>query len=167
VRLAGRHQLLAINFAVVNIWEETAWAGVVQTRLERRHSLLTAALLTAVPFAFTHWPLAFLGEVTVGSAAVGLAGYLAVGVLPAHAVGGRSAKCADSQLPQCSRGDVLWAGCPRGYAGGSGFLYPERVPLCFDCPTEQSAYVPAPKPPTGLASLRDSKTRLRGADLRL
>jgi hypothetical protein len=29
-------------------------------------------VITAVPFAFAHWPLAFLGEVTVASAAVGL-----------------------------------------------------------------------------------------------
>jgi hypothetical protein len=44
----------------------------------------------------------------------------------------------------------------------AGFLHPERVPLCFEpeaeglivvvCPTEQSAYVPALEPPTGLAS---------------
>jgi membrane protease YdiL (CAAX protease family) len=40
-----------------------------------------AALITAVPFAFAHWPLAFLGEVTVASAAVGLVTYLLVGVI--------------------------------------------------------------------------------------
>ena len=30
-------RLLLINFLLVNLWEETAWAGVVQTHLERRH----------------------------------------------------------------------------------------------------------------------------------
>ena len=44
----------------------------------------------------------------------------------------------------------------------AGFLYPERIPLCFEpeaegmivivCPTEQSEYIAAPKPSTGLAS---------------
>jgi membrane protease YdiL (CAAX protease family) len=73
--------LLAVNFALVNIWEETAWVGVFQSRLERRHNVFVAALLTAVPFGFAHWPLAFLGEVTVGSATVALVAYLALGVI--------------------------------------------------------------------------------------
>jgi hypothetical protein len=44
----------------------------------------------------------------------------------------------------------------------AGFLHPERVPLCFEpesegvitvvCPTEQSAFVAAPKPAAGLTS---------------
>ncbi len=73
--------LLAVNFALVNIWEETAWAGVLQSRLERRHNVFVAALLTAVPFGFAHWPLAFLGDVTIGSATVALAAYLTLGVI--------------------------------------------------------------------------------------
>jgi membrane protease YdiL (CAAX protease family) len=73
--------LLAANFFLVNLWEETAWAGFLQTRLERRHNLFVAALITAVPFGFAHWPLAFFGDVTVTSAAVGLAFYLILGVI--------------------------------------------------------------------------------------
>ncbi|HEX8518672.1 MAG TPA: CPBP family intramembrane glutamic endopeptidase [Pseudonocardia sp.] len=73
--------LLAANFALVNIWEEAAWAGVFQSRLERRHNVFVAALLTAVPFGFVHWPLAFFGDVTVGSAAVALLAYLTLGVI--------------------------------------------------------------------------------------
>jgi uncharacterized protein len=73
--------LLAVNFILVNIWEEAAWAGFLQTRLERRHSIVVAALITAVPFAFAHWPLAFFGDVTVGSVAVGLVLYLILGVI--------------------------------------------------------------------------------------
>jgi membrane protease YdiL (CAAX protease family) len=73
--------LLAANFLLVNLWEETAWAGFLQTRLERRHNLFVAALITAVPFGFAHWPLAFFGEVTVASAALGLVPYLLLGVI--------------------------------------------------------------------------------------
>ncbi|HEX8345913.1 MAG TPA: CPBP family intramembrane glutamic endopeptidase [Actinoplanes sp.] len=73
--------LLAANFFLVNLWEETAWAGFLQTRLERRHNLFVAALVTAVPFGFAHWPLAFFGEVTVASAALGLVPYLVLGVI--------------------------------------------------------------------------------------
>src|SRR3712207_9221949 len=46
-----------------------------------RHNFFVAALITAVPFALVHWPLAFLGNVTVGSAAVALAAYLALGII--------------------------------------------------------------------------------------
>jgi membrane protease YdiL (CAAX protease family) len=79
--IVGQIGLLAVNFALVNFWEETAWAGLFQTRLERRHNLFVAALINAVPFALVHWPLAFLGDVTIGSAAVALAAYLALGVI--------------------------------------------------------------------------------------
>ena len=40
---------LALLVLVVNLWEETIWAGFVQPRLERRHRLAAAAALTAVP----------------------------------------------------------------------------------------------------------------------
>jgi len=42
-----------------NVWEETAWAGFAQRRLMDRHGLLRGSLLTAVPFALIHLPLAF------------------------------------------------------------------------------------------------------------
>jgi uncharacterized protein len=54
---------------------------VFQSRLERRHNIFVAALLTAVPFGFAHWPLAFFGDVTSGSAAVALAAYVTLGVI--------------------------------------------------------------------------------------
>ncbi len=73
--------LLAANFFLVNLWEETAWAGFLQTRLERRHNIFVAALITAVPFGFAHWPLAFFGEVTVASAALGMVPYVLLGVI--------------------------------------------------------------------------------------
>ena len=58
---------LLVNLLLINMWEETAWAGVVQTRLEQRHGLVKAALLTAVPFALIHMPLHFIGDFSVDS----------------------------------------------------------------------------------------------------
>ena len=73
--------LLLANFLLVNVWEELAWSGFMQTRLERRRNVFVAALITMVPFALVHEPLRlFTGEVTVVSVAVGLALYLVLGV---------------------------------------------------------------------------------------
>ena len=55
---------IAIAFLLVNLWEETAWAGFLQPRLERRHNFFLAAALTAIPFAAIHMPLQVInGEV--------------------------------------------------------------------------------------------------------
>src|SRR4029450_221946 len=42
-----------------NVWEETAWAGFAQRRLTDRHGLFRGAMLTAIPSALIHLPLAF------------------------------------------------------------------------------------------------------------
>jgi len=47
----------ALGLLLINTAEETTWAGFLQTRLERAHSLLVAAVLTAVPFALVHIPI--------------------------------------------------------------------------------------------------------------
>jgi membrane protease YdiL (CAAX protease family) len=75
--------LLLVNFIVTNLWEETAWTGVFQTRLEERHSWLVAALLTAIPFAAMHLPLQFFLDqpVTLGSLAAAFGLYLLLGLL--------------------------------------------------------------------------------------
>jgi CAAX protease family protein len=73
-------RLLLINFILVNLWEETAWAGVMQTRLERRHNIFTAAALIALPFGFIHLPLAFLSEISVASILISLAAYILLGL---------------------------------------------------------------------------------------
>jgi membrane protease YdiL (CAAX protease family) len=75
--------LLLINLLVINLWEETAWAGVVQTRLERRHSLFTASVLTALPFAAVHVPLEFFLDepVTAGSLVGAFISYFILGLL--------------------------------------------------------------------------------------
>ncbi len=64
--------LMLLPVVLVNVWEETVWAGFVQTRLERRHGLLAGSALTAVAFAAIHLPLLAWGEVTVSSVATGL-----------------------------------------------------------------------------------------------
>jgi membrane protease YdiL (CAAX protease family) len=52
---------LTLIFGAVlgNVWEETAWAGFAQRRLMDRHGPLVGSLLTAIPFALIHLPLAF------------------------------------------------------------------------------------------------------------
>jgi membrane protease YdiL (CAAX protease family) len=80
-------RLLLINFILVNLWEETAWAGVVQTRLEHRHNIFVAAVLTAVPFGFIHLPLAFLSEITIASILISLAAYILLGLFLRPLVG--------------------------------------------------------------------------------
>src|SRR5918999_1476384 len=57
---------------ILNLWEETAWAGFAQTRLMARRGLLAAALLTALPFAAIHIPLHFEGRWTWAQVWVGL-----------------------------------------------------------------------------------------------
>jgi uncharacterized protein len=58
---------LLVNLLLINMWEETAWSGLVQSRLERRLGLVSAALVTAVPFALIHMPLHFIGDFSLGS----------------------------------------------------------------------------------------------------
>jgi membrane protease YdiL (CAAX protease family) len=64
--------LMLLPVLLVNLWEETVWAGFVQTRLEGRHGLLAGSALTAVAFAAIHLPLLLWGEVTASSVANGL-----------------------------------------------------------------------------------------------
>jgi membrane protease YdiL (CAAX protease family) len=57
----GGYLFLTLVFGALlgNVWEETAWAGFAQTRLMERHGLLRGSLLTAIPFALIHLPLAW------------------------------------------------------------------------------------------------------------
>jgi membrane protease YdiL (CAAX protease family) len=73
--------LLLVNLVLVNVWEELAWSGFLQTHLERRHNVFVAALITIVPFALVHEPLRlFVGDVTAVSVAVGVGLYIVLGV---------------------------------------------------------------------------------------
>ena len=81
--LASQLMLLLVNFIVINLWEEVAWTGLFQTRLEERHNWLIAALLTAIPFAAIHLPLQFFLDqpVTLASLAAAFGLYLLLGLL--------------------------------------------------------------------------------------
>ena len=79
--LFGQIWLLVVNLLITNLWEETAWAGFLQTRWEQRHNLLVASLLTAVVFAFGHLPLALFDDVTALSLVVSFLLYFVLGVL--------------------------------------------------------------------------------------
>ncbi|WP_159615200.1 CPBP family intramembrane glutamic endopeptidase [Arthrobacter zhaoguopingii] len=43
-----------LGLIISNLWEEVAWTGFVQVRLQQRHGALRAALLTAPLFALQH-----------------------------------------------------------------------------------------------------------------
>jgi uncharacterized protein len=68
----GNHLFLTFVFGalIVNVFEETAWQGLVQRHLARRHGLLKGATLTAIPFAAVHLPLSFVGDVTLSEALI-------------------------------------------------------------------------------------------------
>jgi membrane protease YdiL (CAAX protease family) len=52
-------QTFIVGVLFGNVWEETAWAGFLQSRLMARRGLLIGSLLTAVPFFLIHIPLAY------------------------------------------------------------------------------------------------------------
>ena len=81
--LVSQLMFLLVNFIVINLWEEMAWTGLFQTRLEERYNWLIAAVLTAIPFAAIHLPLPFFLDqpVTVASLAVAFGLYLVLGLL--------------------------------------------------------------------------------------
>jgi membrane protease YdiL (CAAX protease family) len=81
--LVSQLGLLAVNFVLVNFWEEAAWTGLFQTRLERRHNIFAIGVLSAVPFALAHLPLQFFlpGEVTAVSLVVAFVIYFVVSAL--------------------------------------------------------------------------------------
>ena len=48
---------MAVGFATTNLWEEAAWMGFVQSRLQTRYGVMLAAVITAVLFMLQHVPL--------------------------------------------------------------------------------------------------------------
>ncbi len=65
---------------LINLWEETAWSGFMQSRMMERHGLLVGSLLTGLPVAMYHVPLSFEGDWTWSEAGLGLA--LVFGLVP-------------------------------------------------------------------------------------
>ena len=49
---------------LINLWEETAWSGFMQSRMMERHGLFVGSLLTGLPVAAYHVPLSFDGDWT-------------------------------------------------------------------------------------------------------
>ncbi|GAB3345361.1 lysostaphin resistance A-like protein [Modestobacter lapidis] len=96
--LAGEVVSLVVAVVLINLWEEMVWAGFLQTRLKRRHGLVLAAALTAVPFAAIHVPLEFVGDFSAASVAFGVGLLLAVSVLFRLMVGVVLRAAADSLL---------------------------------------------------------------------
>jgi uncharacterized protein len=47
----------AVGFATTNLWEETAWMGFVQSRLQSSHGVLAAVAITSALFTLQHVPL--------------------------------------------------------------------------------------------------------------
>jgi membrane protease YdiL (CAAX protease family) len=52
-------QTFIFGLLIVNLWEETAWGGFMQSRLMATRGLLIGSLLTAIPFFVIHIPNAF------------------------------------------------------------------------------------------------------------
>jgi uncharacterized protein len=90
---------IVLAIVVINVWEETVWAGFFQTRLEARFNFVIAAVLTALPFAGVHVPLLLLeDQVSALSILIGLAGLLILGVVVRLLMGVTLRAAADSVL---------------------------------------------------------------------
>jgi membrane protease YdiL (CAAX protease family) len=74
--------IVVFGALVLNLAEETAWGGFMQSRLMARHGLLVASLLTAPAFAAIHVPLLFEEGWTWPEVARGLA--LLFGLAPIY-----------------------------------------------------------------------------------
>ncbi len=83
--LSGLVQHLGVALVTVNLWEELAWTGFVQDRLQRRHGALTAALVASPFFTLQHLALV-VGGSAAGSAATLV--LLLVLVVPFRALAG-------------------------------------------------------------------------------
>lgn len=55
---------MVVLFVTINLWEEVAWAGFVQARLQDRHGPIRAAVITGVLFALGHISLVIEGSVS-------------------------------------------------------------------------------------------------------
>ncbi len=74
-------EVLLWGTLLINLWEETAWAGFLQRRLMDRHGMVVGSVLTAVPFAALHLPLLLGGGPTAGEVLAGAGGLLVLALL--------------------------------------------------------------------------------------
>jgi uncharacterized protein len=90
---------IVLAVVVINLWEETVWAGFFQTRLEARFNFILAAVLTALPFAGVHMPPLLLGDhMSVLLILKGVAGLLILGVVVRLLMGVMMRAALDSVL---------------------------------------------------------------------
>jgi membrane protease YdiL (CAAX protease family) len=90
---------IVLAVVVINLWEETVWAGFFQTRLEARFNFVVAALLTTLPFAGVHLPLLLLdNQVSALSVLTGIGGLLILGVVVRLLMGVMMRAALDSVL---------------------------------------------------------------------
>jgi uncharacterized protein len=90
---------IALAVVVINLWEETVWAGFFQTRLEARFNFVVAAVVTALPFAGVHVPLLLLNNhVSARSVLIGIAGLLILGIVVRLLMGVMMRAALDSVL---------------------------------------------------------------------
>jgi membrane protease YdiL (CAAX protease family) len=90
---------IVLAVVVINLWEETVWAGFFQTRLEARFNFILAAVLTALPFAGVHVPLLLLDDqVSALKVLIGIAGLLILGMVVRLLMGVMMRAASDSVL---------------------------------------------------------------------
>jgi CAAX protease family protein len=90
---------IAVAVVVINLWEETVWAGFFQTRLEARFNFVVAAVLATLPFAGVLVPLLLLdNQVLARSVLIGIAGLLILGIVVRLLMGVMMRAAADSVL---------------------------------------------------------------------
>lgn len=78
---------LVVTLLLNNLWEEVAWMGFVQARLQGRHGAMRAALLTAPLFGLQHLALIAANDASVPEMAILLIAFILV-VIPFRAFAG-------------------------------------------------------------------------------
>jgi membrane protease YdiL (CAAX protease family) len=106
-------QTFVYGAAEVNVAEEGAWSGLVQTRLAERHGVLGGALRTAPLFVAMHVPLQFTPGWTWGEVGIGLAVLAVVAPFFRYLLG---------ETLQATGGSVLAAGVLHAAFNASGQL---------------------------------------------
>ena len=111
-------QTLIYGALEVNLAEEGAWAGLVQTRFTERHGLLRGALCTAPLFVIMHLPLQFSPGWTWGTVVVGVTALAVVAPFLRYLIG---------ESLEATGGSLLAAGIIHASFNASGELgFPGR-----------------------------------------
>jgi membrane protease YdiL (CAAX protease family) len=110
-----------------NLWEEAAWAGFVQARLQDRHGAMRAAAITGPLFALQHVALVFGQELVVG--VVFMVAFMIVAI-PFRALQGWAYNLTGSLFLV---GLIHAAGNAMG--GGSGFGGAGLLPRIYEDPS--------------------------------